>query len=404
MGYRNPGRRAMGIPGVHRPGAKHSAGHGGGMGGSIGVPLVLNLNKLNTTKILAGYNAMKAGTRNMGIAIMGNSTDRGVDETASPYNLQYTNSLAEYLAAQFRAEGIPSGANNWYGISGTSLTDYKNRDGRLTTAGTAAMGSAVIQGGAGLSMSSATAAMSFTPQGQWKVAEIFTMQNSAFNGATLAANIDGGANTNIVQDATNTIRKTILTAASLGTHTINISWVSGANALYGINCYDDSRKEVTIHQWAQSGGTLSQMVDDTGTPSAGRIRQMTLFSVDLSLGDGGMVNTWRNNISVATAQTQFDAWIDAVKNAGADFIWCVPPFDSGSAGNTANQQQYIDMGYARCLVKNVPIFDIRKRWQTKADADAAGYTSAADFTHPRALGQADRAIWLKKAIKYGMNL
>jgi hypothetical protein len=403
MAYRIAGKRHIG-GGFHRPAAKHAAGHSEGLAGIIGIPLVLNLNRQNTTKIRAGYAAMKAGTRNMSVAIMGDSTDRGVDETASPYNLQYTNSLAEYLAAQLRAEGIPAGANNWYGISGTSLTDYKNRDGRLTTAGTAAMGSSVIQGGAGLSMSSATAAMTFTPQGQWKVAEIFTMQNSAFNGATLASNIDGGANTNIVQDATNTIRKTLLTATTLGTHTVNIAWASGANALYGINCYDDSRKEVTIHQWAQSGGTLSQMVDDTGTPSAGRIRQMTLFPVDLVLGDGGMVNTWRNNISVATAQTQFDAWIDAVKNAGADFIWCVPPFDTGVAGNTANQQQYIDMGYARCLVKNVPIFDIRKRWQSKTAADAAGYMSAADATHPRAAGQLDRAIWFKPILKYGMGV
>lgn len=375
-----------------------------GSSGRAGVPFTSNLTLATTSKILAGYQAMQAGTRNMVIAIMGDSTDRGVDEGASPYNSQYPLSLAEQLAIMFRADSIASGANNWYGISGTSLNDYVIRDSRITVGGTTAMGSSVVQGGAGLSMSSSTAVSTFTAQGQWSKAEIYSIQNSAFNGATLAANIDGGASTNIVQDATNTIRKTVLTAGALGTHTVNLSWVSGANAVFGIDCYDDSRKEVTIRQWAQSGGTASQMIDNTGTPSAGRLNQLALFPPDLVIGDLGLVNSWRNNVAVATVKTQCETLIDAVKAAGADFMFTEPPFDSGSTGNTANQQQYVDAVNASCLAKGCSIFRTRQALGSKTASDAAGYTRSNDAVHYTIAGQAWRAARLRPALRYGMGL
>lgn len=366
--------------------------------------LTQNLSRSTTTKVLAGYQAMLANTRNMVIAIMGDSTDRGVDETASPYNSQYPLSVAEQLAALFRTDGIASGANNWYGLSGTSLNDYVIRDGRITVGGTTAVGGSVVQGGAGMSMSSATAVMSFTAQQQWKKADVYTIQNSAFNGAVLNANVDGGANTPITQDATNTIRKTTLTAGALGVHTVNVAWASGANALYGIDCYDDSRKEVTFRQWAQSGGTASQMIDNTGTPSAGRLQQMTLFPPDLVIGDLGLVNSWRNSILVATVKAQCETLIDAVHAANADFIFLVPPFDTSLSGNTANQQQYIDAIVASCIAKGCAVFNIRTAFGSKASSDAAGYTSAADDVHYRIAGQAYRASLIRPVLRYGMGL
>lgn len=377
------------------------------MVGGGGIPFFLNLTPATTSKLKAGYAAMKAGTRNMILAVEGDSTDRGVDETASPYGSQYRLSIAEQLAILFRADGIAAGANNWYGISGTSLPDYDSRDDRFTASGTAAMGSSVVQGGAGLSMSSATAAMSFTPQGQWTKADIYTMQNSAFNGATLNANIDGGSNTAITQNATNTIRKTTLTAGALGTHTVNIAWGSGANALYGIDCYDDSRKEITIRNWAQSGGTASQMSDNTGTPTAGRVNQATLFQADCFFGGLGLVNSWRNGTAVATVKTQVETFIDnVVKANGADFIFTVPPIDSGSAGNTANQQQYIDAAIASVLQRGCAVFNLRAapNWTSKALSDAAGFTSAADFVHKAIAGAANSALLLEPGLRYGMGL
>lgn len=99
---------------------------------SSGVKFVDNLKPATTTKMRAGFQAMLAGTRNMVVAVMGDSTERSVDETASPYGSQYPLSIAEQLAILFRSDGIASGANNWYGISGTNFADdFMPRDSRL---------------------------------------------------------------------------------------------------------------------------------------------------------------------------------------------------------------------------------------------------------------------------------
>lgn len=368
--------------------------------------LFSNLTLGTTTRIKAGYTAMLAGTRNTVHAFEGDSVDRGVDETASPYGSQYRLSVAEQLAAVFRADGIASGANNWYAISGTSLNDYDIRDDRFTAAGTAAMGSSVVKGGAGLSMSSATATMSFTPQGNTNTADIYTLQNSAFNGAQLQVLVDGVPTATITQDATNTIRKTTVPLGAVGPHTITINWVSGANALYGIECYDNTRKEVAVRNWAHSGATTSQMVDNTGTPTAGRINQMNLFPPDLIMGDIGVVNSWRNGTAVATVKAQAETFIDAVQAAGADFIFIEPPFDSAAAGNTANQQQYIDAIKDSCLAKNCAWFNLRQApgWTSKAASDAAGFTSAPDAVHKTIAGQANTAALLRPGLRFAMGL
>lgn len=368
--------------------------------GSGGIPYTSNVTRANTSKILAGYTAMKAGTRNMNVAVMGNSTDRGVDETAVPYNTQYPLSVAEQLATKFRADSIASGANNWYGISGVSLADYLLRDSRLAIVG-GTQDSAVVQGGAAVALTSA-GSISFTPQQPCTKADIY--QYDFFAGATINWQVDGGATTNIAQVGNNTIKKTTVSLGALGAHTLKLNWVSGNNSIFAIDCYDDTRKEVTFRQWAISGATTLSMIDDTGTPHAGRLTQLAGAPVDLAFGDCGMVNSWRQSRAVASCQTDLNTLIDAVRAAGGDFILCVPPFDTGAAGNTGIQQQYVDMMYAVSVAKACPIFDIRKSWGTKANSDAKGWTSAADAVHPTIAGQANRAVGLRSLIRWGMGL
>lgn len=386
----------------------------GGMalGGDIGraggsLPYWINLNPSTTSKIKAGYQAMLAGTRNTFWAASGSSVDRGVDETAVPYGSQYPKSVAEQLAAVFRGDGIAAGANNWYGISGNNLNDYDIRDDRFTVGGTSAMGSTIVQGGAGLSMSSATATMSFTPQGNVDTADIYTMQFSGFNGGQLAVLVDGVATTTITQDATTTIRKTTVPLGAVGAHTITVNWAAGSNALYGIDCYDSTRKEITMRNWAISGGSLALMIDNTGSPQAGRTNQINLYPPDLIYGDIGVVNTWRAaGVSVETARTQADTYITNIKNAGADFIFVVPPFDSGVLNNTPNQQAYINAIMERCIARGCAVFNLRAApgWTSKAASDAAGFTVSNDAVHKTIAGQASTAALLRAGLRYAMGL
>lgn len=368
------------------------------------VQYATNLTQATTTRILAGFQAMQAGTRNMNIAIMEDSTGRGVDEGALPYNSQYPLSIAEQIASALRGDGIASGANNWYGISGTTFNDYMIRDRRCAATGaTTAFGTAVpCQGGSEVEFPTAAGTFSFTPQGQTNTADIYYQDSTAGRAFTWA--VDGGSTTTITTTGANTIVKATVSLGSVGAHTIQLAWSAGFVRIYGIDCYDNTRKEATIRQWAISGGTTSNMIEDTGTPNSGRLRQLALFPPDLVIGDFGLVNSWRLNRSVANCVLDLTTLFNAIKAANADFIFIEPPFDSGSAGNTANQQQYVDAIAALAVSKGGIVFRTRQALVSKTASDAAGYTRSSDAVHYTIAGQAWRAGLLKPVLRYGMGL
>jgi hypothetical protein len=380
---------------------------GGAPLGRTGLPGWINLSPSTTARVKAGFAAMQAGTRNMNMALNGSSVDKGVDETAVPYNSQYPLSLAEQLAMLYRADNLASGANNWYGISGFNFADYMTRDSRCAATGSATSGvsSVPCQGGSELEFPTAAGTFSFTPQQNTNTADIYYQDSTAGRAFTWA--VDGGSTTTITTTGLNTIVKLTIPLGSVGAHTIQLAWSAAFVRIYGIDCYDNTRKEITIRQWATSGGTVSGMIDNTGSPSSGRLRQISLFPPDLIMGDIGLPNTWRAvGVSVATAKSQAETYIDALHAAGSDFAFVVPPFDSGSAGNTANQQAYIDAVIASCIAKGCAVFNLRAApgWTSKAASDAAGYTVAPDAIHKTIAGQASTAALLMPGLQYAMGI
>jgi hypothetical protein len=384
-------------------------GRGFGALGSLGrvgsgVLFADNLTPATTANTLAGYQAMLAGTRNMNIAVMEDSTGRGVDETASPYNSQYPLSLAEQIAELFRADGIASGANNLYGISGTNFADYMSRDGRATATGaTTAFGTAVpCLGGAEIEFPTAAGTFNFTPQDQVDTAEIEYQDSTA--GRAFTWGVDGGGTTTITTIGASSILRSTVSLGALNNHTLNLAWSAGFVRIYGINCYDSSRKEVTVKNWSISGGTTSNMIENTGSPSSGRLRQLALFPPDLVIGDFGLVNSWRLSRSVANCVLDLTTLFDAIKAAGADFIFVEPPFDSSSTGNASIQQQYVDAIASLAISKGGIVFRTRQALVSKTVSDSYGYTVANDAVHYRIYGQSYRGALLMPLLRYGMGL
>jgi hypothetical protein len=346
-------------------------------------PYAYNITPDNTALVRNAW----LGSSNISIALQGDSTVRGVDEGASPYNTQYSvNAMPVRLAVKLNALGVNATADNWYGLSGTNFNDYMIRDSRLTSGGTAAQGSAAIQGGASMSMSSATATMTYTNVEPCDTAEIYTLDSSSFTGATLSWSVDGGSTTNIVQAGNNTIRRTVIPLGSVGIHTITISWVSGANALYGIECYNSTKKQVRIRNWGISGGVASDFVNNTGTPTAGRIAQMNAYPPKLLISECGLINSQRNSTPVATVKASMQSLIDATKAAGSNFIFLTPPFDNSGMGNAANQEQYVKAMYELADANNVGIIDIRRAHVTYNNAVTYGWMRATDAAHPSQAG------------------
>jgi hypothetical protein len=375
--------QALGTSYTEINGAKNALAVSGGAPTWDGLALLgtagafVNINPTTTANFKAAYLAQAA---NIPIAFMGDSTMRGVDETALPYNSQYPNAGPMVVASLLNAAAINAGASNWYGLSGTSFNDYMIRDSRVAATGAATTGSIVAQGGSNVQLETSAGSFSFTTPANATKAKIYTID--FFAGAQWSWQVDAGAPTTITQAGANTIVETIISLGTAGLHTVKISWVSGNNELYGIECYDDTagRKEITCRQWGISGGTSGSMIDNTGTPHSGRLQQLSQFPPKLVISECGLVNDWRTSVSVATSKANMLTLINAVKAAGSDFWFLTPPYDGGVAGLTANQDAYVAAMYQLVVSENVGLLDIRKLWKSYANEVSAGLVG--DAVHP----------------------
>lgn len=335
-------------------------------------------------------------TRNARVAFMGDSTIKGVDETSSPYNAQYGNAMPAQLAKLIRSVGTPSGANNMFGLSGTTLADYLLRDGRVAVSGATALGSVQVQGGNSISFPGATSTLAFTPSDPVTKADIYWRDNTA--GRNFNWNVDGGANTLISSSGVLQFAKTTVSLGTVGAHTVNLSWVLGNVDIFGIDCYDDTaaRKEVSCWNWGISGGTTAQMIANIGTPNGGRLQQLASFPPDLVIGELGIVNDWRNSVTPDVSYANMTTLVLAVKATGSDFLFITPPYDGGVAGFTANQEAYIGKMRQVASEQNVGLIDWRATLGSYGISIAAGLIG--DNVHPTLRGYVDEARLIQRAI------
>ncbi len=376
-----------------RVGASGGFGSGGSLG-LAGVPFTFNLNKSNTSAFRGVY---LAGARNALVAFMGDSTMRGTDEAASPYNSQFGGATPMQLATRLAAAGTAAGANNLFGSGTTTIADLKLRDGRFDHTGAAVFGSVQTQGGADFNFPTAASSISFTPQGNTNTAEIYWRDAAA--GRNFNWQVDGGATTQIDSSGVAQMVKSTIALGSLGAHTIKLNWVAGSVNIFGINAYDSTRKEISCLNWGVNGATTATMIGNVGPPNGGRLQFITSFPPDLVIGELGLVNSWRNSVSVATAKSEMTTLVQAVKTAGSNFMFLTPPYDGGVAGLTSNQDAYVTAMYEIAVSENVPLIDIRRKWISYANQTALGLTG--DNVHPTvAAGYPDTAAVIANAINY----
>lgn len=352
---------------------------------------VYNIKDSNTTNFRTAWRT-SASNAQVPVAFMGDSTMRGVDEAASPYNTQYSRlAMPMKVSGYLNNMGITAGSDNWYGISGSNFNDYMTRDERCgSTGATTAFGTAVnCQGGSEVEFPTAAGTFTFTPLNPCNKADIYYQDSTA--GRQFSWAVDGGSATTLTTTGANTIVKVTIDLSTVALHTITLTWVAGFVRIYGIDCYNDTRRQLTMRQWGIAGGTSTDMINDTGTPNAGRLTQMSLYPPKLVISECGVVNSWRNSRSVANTTTDMQSLITAVKNAGSDFIFLVPPFDNGSTGLTSSQNDYVTAMYTLADSNNVGLIDIRKRHLSWKNAVNYGWMRSSDNVHPAAFGYDDEA-------------
>lgn len=368
-----------------------------GVGGYLDVTTNVNSTTLANTKT-----ALNKLTSNVNIAFMGDSTMRGVDETALPYNSQYSiSAMPMRLAEMFNAAGRASGADNWFGFSGTNLNDYVIRDSRVAVTGGSAVGGDQVQGGASLSFPAVASTFSFSCLNPCNTADIYWRDSGA--GKSFTWQVDGGATTQIDSSGVTQIAKTTISLGSVGLHTILLTWIAGGPAIYGVDCYNNTRKEIHIQQWGTSGGTTGTLIGNAGAPGAGRLQFLSLYPPKLVIAESGP-NDWRTSISISAFTTSFQTLITAVKAANSDFLFLIPPYDNAPGGLTANQDAYVAAMYGLAVTNNVGVLDLRRNHLSYKNAVVQGWQVSSDNVHLTKAGYLDEARLIFNALSSALFL
>lgn len=360
-----------------------------GTGG--GVPYGYNIKASNTSIFRAAWAAQSG---HVPVALIGDSTMRGVDDAASPTNSQYSSAPNVLTAPLLRAMGIPASGSSIFGIGGVSpatLTQLKAVDSRFDFAGSAAGSSQFSVGGNSFSLPSSGSTTSLVATDPVTKADFFSRDFASGRNFT---HVESG--TTITQTGAGTIKRSSspdMGAPALRTNTL--AWALGSPEVFGILAYNDTRPELQLMNWSVAGANQALFINNTGSPSAGWLRFYTLYPPKLAFVEAGVVNAWRNaSISVATFKADLTTLVQALKTAGSDVILWAPPFDGGTAGQTANQNAYVTAMYEVALAEDVGLIDIRLRpgWRSYAEQISYGFVSAAGFVHPTvAAGYPDQA-------------
>jgi hypothetical protein len=323
--------------------------------------------------------AWLAQSANVPIAFMGDSVIRGTDETASPYNTQFPNAGSVKLAALLNAAGINAGANSLFGCPALTIADLTTRDSRVSVTGATVAGAVVVGGGQSISMPGA-GTLVFTPPGNVTKFDIWTYDDGATR--TISWSVDGGGATNITTTGVAQAKKTTVSAGAAGVHALTLTWVTGSNHVLAIDAYDDTagRKEISVWNWGLPGASTTSLVLNTNAPQGGRLQAFTNYAPKLTIAECGLVNSWRNSITVATSKANMLTQINTVRAAGSDFWFLTPPFDGGTTGLTGNQNAYVDSMYELAASEGVGLLDTRKITLSAANQTSLGITG--DTIHP----------------------
>jgi hypothetical protein len=323
----------------------------------------------------------RAGLRNTRVAFIGDSTTRG--QSTGGGTSQAVNSWPMQLSTLLNAAGINAGANNVWGDGGSwglgqTIANFKTGDSRVTSTGAWALGSVLSAGGNNFGSASA-GTMTFTPQTNCDTCQVIWRDGAAGRDWDFA--VDGGAATNVLSTGATQFKIETFALGSLAPHTVTLSWDLGTIHILGINCYNSTRKELSLWNWGICGGTSLNLINNTDAV-VGRLAILAHASLkpDLAFIEGGIINDWRTSVAIATSKSQITTLVTTAKANGTNVILCVPPVDTGVAGATANQAAYVAAMYEIAAEQSVGIINFREISIANSDTvhpTAAGYLSMA---------------------------
>lgn len=361
-------------------------------------PTIFNLKASNTTKTRAGMAAAAAGTRNAMFGVWGPSTAAG--QTTGGSTSQAVNAWPMQLANLLQAAGVNAGANGFFGDKGNwggaqGIASVLAGDARLSITGGVSIGGTQAFGGNAFLFAGVAGRLSFTPQNPVTKFEVAWRDNASAR--SFNATIDSGTATLISTTGVAALRRTVLSAGALSSHTANFDWVSGNVTIIGSHAYNDAngRKEISILNGGISGALSARFNDETDAV-VGLTATLAAYQFDTAFYDDAQINDWRNGVAVATSKANATVWVQKVKAANTDPILVTPLWDNGTAGLSAQQDAYAAMLFEVATEQDIPLIDIRTAWGSFAIANAKGWYS--DSVHPSAAGYAAKAAMMQAAL------
>lgn len=359
------------------------------------ISTIYNLKPSNTARLRS---AMARTDRNCRIACIGPSTTAG--QSTGGGTTQSVISWPMRAAAALQAQGINAGANNFFGDKGSwglaqTIANFLTGESRITVTGATALGSGKTVGGNAFSMTAAST-LAFTPPGG--VTKFLLWWRDNGTGRQFNASVDGGTATLVSSTGATVPQSTVISAGTVGTHTLTETWVAGGVVPIGIEAYDDTnnRREISFLNWGISGAVSARFIDNTDT-AGGQMAMLTATAPAAAILDDLVINDWRTSVPIATAKANVTTLVQTVKTAGGDPILTTPLWDSGTSGLSAQQDAYASMIYDVANEQDVPLIDVRAAWVSYANANGLGWYS--DSVHPLPLGYNVKANTIAEFIR-----
>lgn len=279
------------------------------------------LNRQPTPKWSAAKAGVKAGSGRARVGMVGDSymASYGADNVDT---FQGPNTQDARLARQFTAEGLPStyqACFGGHGVLALSHWDFRISQGTWIYGDVNSFGGSL---GGEFLQATAAGTFAFSPKDQNQVVvPVNTFDIYWFRDPSAGAfnyNVDGGTNTLINANGASSLQKTTVNT-TLGTHTLNLLWSSGAAYFVGIHGYNSAVKAVdffdmgwvssTAVQWAATGFAWNPGSMWSQAPTALDIAFLSVMANDVLNGD-----------TIANGKANLKTVIGQIKAAGTDCV------------------------------------------------------------------------------------
>lgn len=356
-------------------------GSGFGRMGALGTGGLPNLPRFY--QALAEY---RAGTRDLKIAPTGDSTTRGTRPGGgtAAYQTGWPVQFAQLLASG----GYNANWSNVMATGGTALPT--TADSRVTSSGGWIANTSTAGGLFFRSTSAGT--LTITPPEAFDRYEVVFGRTGQAGAATV--NIDGGSTAYTYANGTAAMVSSGELTTTLGTHAINIPWVSGTAYKHSVKWWNSAlgrRIDVLNFGWASSEAVNNWAF---GTSAWSPRNALNFFAPDLIILNLGLNDVDNGATTSAQFGTALQALIDAWSPT-SDIVLCTfTPADT-TWESIARQDEWIAVARSIAASNGVPLLDHYARRGSYA-ADTSLYS---DNVHGSLTGYAEMAAATKSFLR-----